>query len=343
LSNYNFLTFGSQLTTRSIMARVLTGIQSTGKPHLGNLLGAIQPAIELSQNSNHEAFFFIANMHSITAIKDGNELKSNTLAVAAAWLAFGLDTDKHTFYRQSDIPEVCELMWYLSCFTPIPMLENAHSYKDKSEKLSKDKINTGLFAYPVLMAADILLYQAELVPVGKDQKQHLEITRDIASSFNYKFGQDVFVLPESQIKEEVMTVPGIDGQKMSKSYNNYIDIFQSDKDLKKNINKIVTDSTPLEEPKVAETCNVFKIYSLLATPEQIATMKANYEAGNYGFGHAKTDLLNLIIEKYATERALYNEYINNPNLVEEKLQAGATKARKIASVTLAKVREVLGV
>jgi tryptophanyl-tRNA synthetase len=324
------------------MARVLTGIQSTGKPHLGNLLGAIEPAITLSKQSEHEAFFFIANMHSVTAIKNGTELKENTLAVAAAWMAFGLDTKKHTFYRQSDIPEVCELMWYLNCFTPIPMLENAHSFKDKSEKLSKDKINTGLFTYPVLMAADILLYDAQIVPVGKDQKQHLEITRDIASSINHQFGKDIFVLPQSAIQEDVMSVPGIDGQKMSKSYNNYIDIFVSDKELKKNINKIITGSTPLEEPKIAETCTVFKLFSLLADKTQIADLKAKYEAGNYGYGNAKNELYELIIAKYTTQRNLYKEYINDPKLVEEQLQKGAQKARAIASKTLARVRTELG-
>lgn len=324
------------------MARILTGIQSTGKPHLGNILGAIQPAIELSRDSKNESFYFIANMHSITAIKDGDELKTNTLAVAAAWLAFGLDTEKHTFYRQSDIPEVCELMWYLNCFTPIPMLENAHSFKDKSEKLSKDKINTGLFTYPVLMAADILLYDAEIVPVGKDQKQHLEITRDIAGSVNHKYGKDIFVLPESRIQENVMTVPGIDGQKMSKSYNNYIDIFQSDKDLKKNIGKIITDATPLEEPKNPDTCNVFKIYSILAYDDQIQNMRAKYLAGNYGYGHAKNELYDLIIGRYAEPRAKYAELMQNPELIEEELQKGAVKAKAVAAKTLGRVRAELG-
>jgi tryptophanyl-tRNA synthetase len=324
------------------MARVLTGIQSTGKPHLGNLLGAIQPAIELSKNDKNEAFFFIANMHSATAIKDGKELRDNTLAVAAAWLAFGLDTEKHVFYRQSDLPEVCELMWYLNCFAPIPMLENAHSFKDKSEKLSRDKINTGLFTYPVLMAADILLYDAQIVPVGKDQKQHIEITRDLASSINHKYGKEIFVVPEASIQENVMTVPGIDGQKMSKSYNNYIDIFQSDKDLKKNVGKIVTDSTPLEEPKNPDTCNVFKIYSLLASGTQIAELRANYLAGNFGFGHAKNALFGLICEKYQKERALYEELISNPEKIELELKKGAEKARIIAQKTLSRVRAELG-
>lgn len=325
------------------MARILTGIQSTGKPHLGNILGAIQPAIELSKQSEHEAFFFIANLHSITGIKDGAELKENTLSVAAAWLAFGLDTERHTFYKQSDIPEVCELMWYLNCFTPIPMLENAHSFKDKSAKLSKDKINTGLFSYPVLMAADILLYDADLVPVGKDQKQHLEITRDIARSVNHQYNKELFVMPEAKIEENVMTIPGIDGQKMSKSYNNFIDIFQTDKKLRKNVMKIVTDSTPMEDPKDPETCNVFKIFKLLANDTQLAEMRANYEGGNYGFGHAKQALFELICEKYAKERALYEEYINNPKLIEEALQKGAVKARVIAQETLGRVRQQLGV
>jgi tryptophanyl-tRNA synthetase len=324
------------------MARVLTGIQSTGKPHLGNLLGAIIPAIEMSNATEHNAFYFIADLHSVTAIKDGNELKLNTQAAAAAWLAFGLNTDKHVFYRQSDISEVCELMWYLNCFTPVPMLENAHSYKDKSEKLSKDKINTGLFTYPVLMAADILLYDAELVPVGKDQKQHLEITRDIAGAVNHKFDSAIFVIPKSVIKEEVMTVPGIDGQKMSKSYNNYIDIFVSDKELKKTIGKIQTDSTPLEEPKNPDTCIVFTLYALIANPTQTNQLKEKYLGGNYGFGHAKAELFELICTKYQKERSLYNFLMENPQEIETKLKEGAVKAKLVAQQTLSRVRAQLG-
>ena len=324
------------------MARILTGIQSTGKPHLGNILGAIQPAIELSHNPKNEAYFFIANMHSATSIKEGDLLKENTYATAAAWLAFGLDTDKHTFYRQSDIPEVCELMWYLNCFTPIPMLENAHSFKDKSAKLSKDKINMGLFSYPVLMAADILLYDAEIVPVGKDQKQHLEITRDIAKSINHKYQDEVFVIPEANIKEATKVVPGIDGQKMSKSYNNFIDIFQTDKALKKNINKIVTDSTPLEDPKDPDTCNAFTIYSLLASPDQIEEMRNNYKGGNYGYGHAKKAILDLVKEQFEEQRATYFELMDNTAKIEEELAKGAEKARKTASKTLERLRNKLG-
>lgn len=325
------------------MARVLTGIQSTGKPHLGNILGAIMPAIELSKNSENEAFFFIANLHSITGIKEGKLLSENTLATAATWLAFGLDTNKHTFYQQSDIPEVCELMWYLNCFAPIPMLENAHSFKDKSAKLSKDKINMGLFSYPVLMAADILLYDAELVPVGKDQKQHLEITRDIARSVNHQFKEDLFVIPESSIQENVMVVPGIDGQKMSKSYNNFIDIFQTDKLLRKNVMKIVTGSTPMEEPMDYTDCNVFKIYSLLANDAQIEEMKQNYQAANYGYGHAKQDLFELICKTFKTQREQYQHYINHPQEIKKALALGATKARSTASQTLTRIRTALGV
>ena len=323
------------------MARVLTGIQSTGVPHLGNILGAILPAIELSKNPDNESLFFIANMHSLTGIKDGNLLRENTYAVAAAWLAFGFDTDKNIFYRQSDIPQVTELMWYLNCFTPIPMLENAHSFKDKSAKLSKDKINTGLFTYPVLMAADILLYNAEIVPTGKDQKQHLEITRDLAKSFNNQFGE-VFVLPEPSINEGVMVIPGVDGQKMSKSYNNFIDIFLPKKQLKKQVMSILTDSTALEDPKDPETCNVVKLYELLASDEQVAEMKANYRAGGFGYGHAKTELLNLILTKFEKERARYDELISNKSLLDAELAKGAAKAQAIADTVLKGVREKLG-
>jgi tryptophanyl-tRNA synthetase len=233
------------------MARVLTGIQSSGRPHLGNILGAIVPAIELINQNQEESFIFIADFHSLTSSKDGELRKQNTLAVAAAWLAFGLDIQRTTFYRQSHIPEVTELTWYLNCFTPYPMLANAHSFKDKSARLAD--VNAGLFTYPVLMAADILLYSADLVPVGKDQLQHLEMTRDIATTFNRIVGEEILVVPEARISEQVMIIPGTDGQKMSKSYNNYIDIFLPEKELKKNVNSIVTDSTPLEEPKNPDT------------------------------------------------------------------------------------------
>lgn len=321
------------------MARILTGIQSSGKPHLGNILGAIKPAVELSEDPNNESLFFIADLHSLTTIKDGGIRNENIKATAAAWLAFGFDTEKNTFYRQSHIPEVCELTWYLNCFTPFPMLANAHSFKDKADKLSD--VNAGLFTYPVLMTADIILYDADIVPVGKDQKQHLEMARDIAGMFNNMFGE-TFVLPEARIDEQLMTIPGTDGQKMSKSYNNTIDIFQPDKRLRKQVMSIVTDSTPMEEPKNPDTDNVFGLYKLLASPEQVAEMRKKYEGGNYGYGHAKNELFELIVEKFQKERELYNYYRENENELEQKLQQGEKKARKIALHRLNVVRERLG-
>jgi tryptophanyl-tRNA synthetase len=321
------------------MARILTGIQSSGRPHLGNILGAIIPAIKLSRISGNESLFFIADLHSLTTIKDAETRTANTRAVAAAWLAFGFDIEKNYLYRQSRIPEVCELAWYLNCFTPFPMLANAHSFKDKSEKLAD--VNAGLFTYPVLMTADIILYDANEVPVGKDQRQHLEMARDIATSFNNLYGE-TFVIPEAKIEEQVMTIPGTDGQKMSKSYGNTIDIFLSDKELLKQVKTIVTDSAPLEAPKNPDTDNVYAIYSLLATDEQKSTMRNKYLAGNYGYGHAKQELYELIVQKYAKEREAYNFYMSNVAALEEKLEQGEAKARVIAHEVLARVRKKLG-
>lgn len=321
------------------MSRILTGVQSTNIPHLGNILGAIMPAIELSKQNNNESLFFIADLHSLTSIKDADLLKNSSDAVAATWLAFGFDTDKNIFYRQSDVPEVCELAWYLNCFTPFPMLANAHSFKDKSERLAD--VNAGLFTYPVLMAADILLYDANFIPVGKDQLQHLEMTRDIAEKFNHKYG-DVFVIPQAKIDENVMLVPGIDGQKMSKSLHNFINIFLPEKELKKVILSIVTDATPLEAPKDPTTCNVFALYKLIATEQQTAEMRENYLRGGYGYGHAKNALYELILTRFASQRTTYNHYMNNRNELDAKLQTGANKARIIAKATLKRVREKLG-
>ena len=321
------------------MARILTGIQSSGRPHLGNLLGAIVPAIELSKDPGNESLFFIADLHSLTSVKDAAVKKENTYAVAAAWMACGFDTQKNLFYRQSHVPEVTELTWYLSCFTPFPMLANAHSFKDKADRLSD--VNGGLFVYPVLMAADILMYDANFVPVGKDQKQHLEMTRDIANAFNNMYGE-TFVVPEVIISKEVMTVPGTDGQKMSKSYDNIIDIFLPEKPLRKNIMSIVTDSTPLEEPKDPDTCNVFAIYSLLADTGQIQKLREKYLAGNYGYGHAKQELFELILEKFKNERELFQKFMDNTQLLEDELQIGEAKAREIGSSVLNKVRKKLG-
>lgn len=322
------------------MTRILTGITSNNIPHLGNILGAVVPAIELSKKPDTESFFFIADLHSLISQKNAEQRVSSVNSVAATWLAFDFDTSKNVFYRQSRIPEVCELAWYLNCFTPYPMLANSHSFKDKSDKLSD--VNAGLFTYPVLMAADIILYDANFVPVGKDQIQHLEITRDIASAFNNKYNKEIFVLPEVKIDEEVMTIPGTDGQKMSKSYNNFINIFLPEKELLKVVKTIITDTTPLENPKNPDTCNVFKLFSLLANGSQISEMRNNYIKGGYGYGHAKTALYELILQKFEKPRAKYLELMNNTNILEKELQIGETKARKIAQEKLKLVRSILG-
>ena len=321
------------------MARILTGVQSTGTPHLGNLLGAIIPAIEMANNPSNESYLFIANLHSLTQIKDANTLRENTYSTAAVWLAFGLDVSKTVFYRQSDIPQVTELSWYLNCFFPFKRLELAHSFKDKADRL--DDVNGGLFTYPMLMAADILLYDAEVVPVGKDQLQHLEMTRDVASRFHAKLGE-TFVLPNAKVQEDTKYVPGTDGVKMSKSKGNTINLFLPDKQLRKQVMKIATDSTPLEEPKNPETCNLFALYRLIANDEQIAEMRSNYENGGYGYGHAKQAFFELLIEKYAKERALYNHYMNNLNEIDEALSVGAEKASRVANKVLERVREKIG-
>ena len=321
------------------MSRILTGVQSTGTPHLGNLLGAIIPAIEMANNPKNESFLFIADMHSLTQIKDGKELRQNTYSTAATWLAFGLDINKSVFYRQSDIPEVTELSWYLSCFFPYQRLTLAHSFKDKADRL--EDVNAGLFSYPMLMAADILLYDAEVVPVGKDQLQHLEMARDVASRFNHQMG-DTLVPPDAKIQEGTMWVPGTDGGKMSKSSGNIINLFLPDKQLRKQIMKIKTDSTPLEDPKNPDTCNLFALYKLIASESQIAEMRAKYKGGNYGYGHAKQAFFELLIEKYSKERERYNYFMNNLNEIDKALAIGAEKAKIVATDVLKRVREKVG-
>ena len=323
----------------SSMARVLTGVQSTGTPHLGNLLGAIIPAIKMSNDPNNESFLFIADMHSLTQIKDAELLRQNTYSTAATWLAFGLDIEKTVFYRQSDVPQVAELSWYLSCFFPYQRLTLAHSFKDKADRL--EDVNAGLFSYPMLMAADILLYDANIVPVGKDQLQHLEITRDVANRFNHQMG-DTLVPPEAKIQDGTMYVPGTDGGKMSKSQNNIINLFLPDKQLRKQIMKIKTDSTPLEDPKDWSTCNLFALYRLVANESQIEEMKANYEKGGYGYGHAKQAFFELLTEKYASERERYNYFINNHSEIDKALALGAEKASKVANDVLKRVRAKTG-
>lgn len=320
--------------------RILTGIQSTGVPHLGNLLGAVLPAIEMGRRPGNDAFLFIADLHSLTTIRDARTLQENTRAVAAAWLACGLDTERVTFYRQSDVPEVTELTWYLGCLAPYPMLANAHSFKDKSGNVSQ--VNAGLFYYPVLMAADILLYDTDVVPVGKDQKQHLEITRDIASAFNRAYGEDTFVVPKARIDEQLMTIPGTDGRKMSKSYGNTINVFLPEKELKKQVMGIVSDSRTLEEPKDPGNDNTFKLFALTATPERTTAMRENYLRGGYGYGHAKKELLDVLITAFAKERTLFHDLMNDRGELDRLLRIGAEKAREVADRTLARVRERAG-
>ncbi len=335
------------------MARILTGIQSSGRPHLGNILGAIKPAIDLSLLPGNDSFLFIADLHSLTSLRDGNTRREYVRAIAATWLAFGLDTGRTTFWRQSRVPEHTELAWYLNCFTPMPMLENATSFKDKADKLASDggAANTvnaavataGLFTYPVLQAADILLYDAEIIPVGKDQRQHIEMTRDIAGAVNRAVGEDILTLPEPRIDERLMVIPGIDGAKMSKSYNNYIDIFLPENELLKVVKKIKSDSTPLEAPKNPDTDITFRLYSLLASDAQLADMRGLYEGGNYGYGTAKKALYELLLERFAGERERFNYYmLENPDALEAELLAGEEKARAVAAQTITRVREKLG-
>ena len=321
------------------MARILTGVQSTGTPHLGNLLGAVLPAIAMAEEAENESFLFIADLHSLTQIKDGATLRQHTFNTAAAWLACGLDTDKTVFYKQSDVSEVTELAWYLNCFYPYQRLTLAHSFKDKANRL-KD-VNAGLFSYPMLMAADILLYDADIVPVGKDQLQHLEMTRDVGARFNNQQGE-TFVLPQAKIQEATQYIPGTDGEKMSKSKNNIIDVFLPEKKLRKQIMGIKTDSTPLEDPKDPENCNVFALYSLLANPAQTEALKQQYLAGGMGYGHAKQALFELIIETFEEPRKRYDYYQANPAEVTIALTKGAKKAREIAHEVLLRVRNKIG-
>ncbi len=321
------------------MARILTGVQSTGTPHLGNLLGAIIPAIELAQDSKNETFLFIADLHSAILIKDAIVMRANTYATAAVWLAMGMDPNKSIFYRQSDVPEVTELAWYLNCFFPFQRLTLAHSFKDKAGRLAD--VNVGLFTYPMLMAADILLYDAEFVPVGKDQLQHLEFARDVASRFHAQLGE-TFVLPQDIVQKNGELVPGTDGEKMSKSRNNFINVFLPENELKKQVMSIVSDSKELEEPKDPSSCHIFALYALVATETKVEVMRNNYIAGGYGYGHAKKELLATLLERFSKPREIFNHYMSNTNELDEILKHGAEKARNVGQVVLKKVREKLG-
>lgn len=321
------------------MARVLTGVQSTGTPHLGNLLGAILPAIEMAANDHNDSFLFIADMHSLTQIKDGAVLRENTYSTAAAWLACGLDINKTVFYRQSDIPQVTELNWYLACFYPYQRLTLAHSFKDKADRLGD--VNAGLFTYPMLMAADILLYDAQIVPVGKDQLQHIEITRDVAGRFNHQMGE-TFIEPQAEIQKDGMLISGTDGEKMSKSRGNIIDIFQSDKKLRKQCLSIETDSTPLEDPKNPDTCHVFALYKQVAPHHQVEEMRANYTAGNYGYGYAKLALFEALCKRFEQARERYDYLMSHKEEIDKVLEEGAIKARLVANDVLQRVRSKVG-
>ena len=321
------------------MAKILTGIQSTGTPHLGNILGAIIPAIDMANSSNEESYLFIANMHSLTQIKDINVLNENTFSTAATWLSFGLNPKKSCFFRQSDVPEVTELAWYLSCFFPYQRLKLAHSFKDKADNL-KD-VNSGLFSYPMLMSADILIYDANIVPVGKDQLQHLEMTRDVATRFNNLMG-DTFVIPEAKIQDETKYIIGTDGEKMSKSKSNIIDIFQDDKKLRKQIMKIQTQSLSVEEPKDPDQCNVFKLFKIIGSDEEAEKLRARYTNGGMGYGEAKELLYNQTLNRFSKNRELFFELTANRDRVEQLLLEGALKARKQAQNVLKRVRARVG-
>ncbi|HQV52608.1 MAG: tryptophan--tRNA ligase [Flavobacteriales bacterium] len=321
------------------MARILTGIQSTGTIHLGNVLGAIRPAIAMANDTKNESFLFIADLHGLTQIKDPAIMRTNTYGVAAAWLACGLDLKKTVFYRQSDVPLTAELTWYLSCFFPYSRLALAHSFKDKADRL--EDVNAGLFTYPMLMAADILLYDANVVPVGKDQKQHIEMTRDVAERFNHQMGE-TFVLPDSLIDTNVMTVPGTDGEKMSKSRGNLLSLFAPEKQLKQEVMNIMTDSKALEEPKDPDTCKVFALYRLVGSPEGTETMRKNYLAGGYGYGHAKKELLAVLLDVFKNERSEYDRLMNDLPTLDEQLKIGAEIATVVARGVLDRVRGKLG-
>lgn len=320
------------------MKRILSGIQPGGRPHLGNYLGAMRQHIEMQKD--YECYLFIADLHALTTVKDPVAMREQTYDIAVSYLALGLDPDKTVFFKQSDLSEHCELCWILDCMATMPFLERAHAWKDAQAKKKKE-ITVGLFNYPILQAADILLYQPDLVPVGQDQKQHIEMTRDLAISFNNTFGE-TFKIPEPQIKKEVGLVPGTDGQKMSKSYGNTIDIFAPEAELKKQVMSIVTDSTPLEKPKDPETCNVFKLYRLLANPAETKELAAKYKKGGFGYGDAKKALLSKILEHFSDARKKYNELLPKKDYVYEILEKGAKKAKLVASATLEIAKKKIG-
>ena len=317
--------------------RVLTGIKPTGMPHIGNLLGMYRPALAMQDAS--ECYFFVASYHALTTMRDPALLRQQTIDVAANWLALGLDPTRSVIWAQHDVPEVTELAWILACITSKGMMDKAHAFKDAVNK--GREVNIGLYTYPILMAADILAFDSHVVPVGKDQKQHVEMARDMAQRFNHLFGETL-VIPAPQIREDVATVPGLDGQKMSKSYNNTIEIFLPPKKLRKKIMGIVTDSKGVEESKDPDTCHVFSLYKLFATPEQQAELAAQYRAGGLGYGHAKQALFEVVDAQLAEARERYDHLMANPDEVRQVLAEGADRARTTARATLDRVRSAAG-
>jgi len=327
----------------------LTGIKPTGTPHLGNYLGAIKPALELREK--YDTVYFIADYHAMTlaAVHNKEEMRNNTYKVAATWLALGLNPEEGLFYKQSDIPEIFELSWLLSCFTPKGFMNRAHAYKDKVAKNQAagtdpdDGINMGLYCYPCLMDADILMFKSDVVPVGKDQKQHVEFSRDIAERFNKHYGKNIFVVPEAVIHAETDIIPGLDGRKMSKSYGNTIEIFLEPKELKNKIGKITTNSQPIEEPKDPDKCNVFALYKLFASKEQTEALAARYRAGGMGWGHAKEALRELLEEYFAKPREKYKALLANTAQIDKILAHGAEKARAISKPFMQEIRDTIGI
>ena len=317
--------------------RALTGIKPTGSPHIGNLLGMYQPAMELQKT--HEGFFFVASYHALTTMRDPEQMRAQTIEVAANWLALGLDPNRSVLWAQHDVPEVTELAWILSCITSKGMMDKAHAFKDAAAK--GKEVNIGLYTYPVLMAADILAFDSHVVPVGKDQKQHVEMTRDMAQRFNHLFGETL-VVPEPLIRKEMEVVPGLDGQKMSKSYGNTIEIFLPEKKLRKKFMSIVTDSKGVDDPKDPDTCNVFQLYKLFATPDQQADLAARYRAGGLGYGHAKQELFEVVNNSLSEPRSRYDALMANPEEIREILDDGASRARAVARQTLDRVRQATG-
>ena len=320
------------------MKRSLTGIQPSGSPHIGNWLGAIQPALDMQDT--HESFYFIASYHALTTSRDPQLLRDRIFDVACTWLAMGLDPEKTVLWAQHAVPEVCELTWILSCVSSKGMLDKAHAFKDAVAK-GKKQISAGLYTYPILMASDILAFHSQVVPVGKDQKQHVEMAKDMAQSFNHAFGE-VLTLPEPLIHEDMATIPGVDGQKMSKSYNNTIPLFLPKKKLRKRIMSVKTDSKGLEEPKEPDNCLVFDMYKLFASADQQADLAAKYRAGNFGYGHAKQELFVLLDSILEEPRDRYNDLMRRKDYVHDVLNSGAQKSKAIAQKTLTDVRKAVG-